>query len=299
MSEETTEGGWGTDESSGFLRHFTGTVKEPFFGTNPKIGEGRTLLLHMPTVIESVQQDGLEDQIGEEETILFSCGKDWETPDGGETAVHSSGNSSKLFHASSAMGMLIDAIMGKVANYGENASRSDGDELVVDLTDAFDVLRSRGDATAAATWDGLSWQFAEVTVDYGKDKSGEPIVSRRALPIKFLGVAGEDKAGSKAKAPAKKGQTAAQKKAAEVKAAKAAEKEEAEVASNGHSDPFEGVEVSDDLRVLLAELANAADDAEAFQAACFEADDVVEASDVLDIIVDEEQLEGVYEALRG
>lgn len=296
MSDDTNvEGGWGTDESSGFLRHFTGTVKDPFFGTNPKIGDGRTLLLHWPVTIEEVQQDGLEDQVGEEETILFSCGKDWETPDGGETAVHSSGNTSKLFHASSAMGMLIDAILGKVANYGENASRTDGDELVVDMGDAISMLRSRGAATDAATWDGLRWQFAEVLVDYGKDKEGEPIVSKRALPIKYLGVAGDDPVAAKAK-PAK-AQTAAQKKAAEAKAKKAAAASNGD--SNSSSDPLADIEMEDSLRATLVEIAGAADDAESFQGAALDDNDVIENADLLDLIVDDEAVQGVYEALVG
>jgi hypothetical protein len=303
MTTDNNEGSWGTDSSSGFLRHFTGTVKEPFFGTNPKIGEGRTLLLHWPVLIEEVHQDGFEEQVGEEETILFSCGKDWETPDGGETAVHGSGNATKQFHSSSAMGMLIDGITGKVKDYGDNASRADGDELSTDLTDAFEILRQRGDATAAATWDGLRWEFAEVVVDYGKDKEGNPIESKRALPVQFLGVAGEDKAAEKGKAkkePGAKAETAAQKKAREAREAKAAAAEaEEQVSANGSTDPFEGIDIDDDLRNRLVEIAAEADDPEAFQAAAYEVDDLLENDEALAVVADDELVGAAYESLRA
>ncbi len=306
MTTTDPQGSWGTDDSSGFLRHFIGTTKDPYFGTNPKIGDGRALLLHWPVEIEEVTQEGdFSEKIGEEETILFSCGKDWETPDGGETAVHGSGNASKQFHASSAMGMLIDAITGKVQNYGDNAKRTDGDDLEVTLDGAFDVLRERGDATTAATWDGLRWEFAEVAIDYGKDKAGEEIKSVRGLPVKFLGVAGEDKAAAKGKVskPAAAKKETAKEKAARIKAEKA---EAASSSSNGDSnsssDPFEGLEVSDDLRNQLVELAGGHDSAADFQAAVYDDDDLLSAtsdSGVLDVLVDDDQIEGVYEALRA
>jgi hypothetical protein len=298
----TSTDAWGTDQSSGFLRHFAGTVKEPYFGTNPQINEGQTLLLTWPTTIDESLQEGFDEKVGEEETLLFSCGKDWETPDGGETAVHRSGNDAKQFHASSAMGMLIDAIIGRVENYGENASRPDNEELEVDMADLADVLRSRGVPTEAAVWDGLRFEFAEVLVDYGPDKKneGQRIQSKRAMPVKFLGVAGEDKA--KAKGSAKK-ETAAQKKARETREKKAAAKAEASTSSNGDAgadtDPFAGLEVDPALRTQLAELATGSDDHDAFMNAAFDLDEVMEGGDELMTLIAEDGDEGLYARLSA
>lgn len=302
-----TDENWGqTDQSSPFCRDFIGTVKEPSFGFNARIGEGRTLLLHLPVIIDEVFDEAYADRVGEEEMLLLSLGKDWETPDGGDTAVHGSGNPNKPVHASAAYGMLIDAIVGRVANYGANCQgRTDQEALEVDLSGAAEVLRERGPVTEAAIWDGTRWEFHEVSFDYGEDRKkgdGTHITSTRSLPTKFLGLAGEDKAADKAKVDKPKAETAAQKKAREKKEAKAAEAE-ASTASNGDgnasSDPFEGIEVSDSLRAELVSLAGGADDAEAFQAVALDNDELMENSDALDVIVDDERLAAVYEALRA
>lgn len=305
----TDQNEWGaTDSSSNFCRDYIGTVKEPFFGFNAKIGDGRTLLLHLPIEVEEVFDEAFSERVGEEETILLSLGKDWDTPDGGETATHGSGNANKPVHASSAYGMLLDAVVGRVANYGDNCKgRTDGEELEVDLSGAKEVLSERGAVTEAGIWDGTRWEFHEVAFDYGMDKSDppKPIVSQRSMPTRFLGVAGEDKAKSAGKKPAAK--KAAPKETAKEKAERLkAEKAEAAASSNGDSeaatDPFADLEVSDELRAQLVAMATSADDAAGFQAAVYEDDAVLEQANeagVLDLIVDDEQLPGVYEALAG
>lgn len=297
---------WGqTDTSSAFCRDYTGIVKEPFFGCNPKIGEGRQLLLHLPVLIESVFDEAYVERVGEEETILLSLGKDWETPDGGETAVHGSGNAQKNVHASSAYGMLLDAVVGRVQNYGDNAvGRTDGEDLEVDLTEAAPVLRERGSTTEAAIWADTRWEFHEVAFDYGEDKKkgdGSHITSQRSMPTKFLGV-GDEPAKKEAKPAAAKKETAKE-KAARVKAEKA---ETAAASSNGDSgastDPFSDLEVPDELRAQLVAFATEADDAAAFQTAVFDDNDALEATNecgVLDLLSDDETLEGVYEALTA
>lgn len=309
----TTNDEWGaTDSSSNFCRDFSGVVKEPFLGFNAKIGEGRTLLLHLPVEIEEVFDDAYAERVGEEETILLSLGKDWDTPDGGETAVHGSGNANKPVHASSAYGMLLDAVVGRVANYGANCQgRTDQEELEVDLDGAMEILKERGSVTEAAIWDGTRWEFHEVAFDYGEDKKkgdGSHIVSQRSLPTKFLGVAGEDKAKAAGKAPKPKAEkSAAAKETAKEKAERVkAEKSAAAASSNGDSeasgDPFADLEIPDELRAQLVEMATGADDAAGFQAAVYEDDGVLEAaneSGALDLIVDDEQVVGVYEALTA
>lgn len=294
MSNDDTPQGWGVDESSNFLRFFSGTVKDPHFGTNPKIGDGRTLLMQWPVTVDEVHQDGHEDKVGEEENIIFSCGKDWETPDGGETAVHSGGNPDKEFHASSKYGMVIATVVGKTENYGDNSERTDGESLETDFGGVLDVLKERGPATQADVWNDTRWEFAEVKTSFGNDKEGNPMQSIACMPVRFLGLAGQD-------APT---ETPAQKKArlAKEKKAKAAEKAAAQADDSGDADgndPFDGIDLSDELRATLAGHAAAADDAESFQALCFDDDDVVGAAEVLDVIADDDRLAGVYEALKG
>jgi hypothetical protein len=117
----------------------------------------------------------------------------------------------------------------------------------------------------------------------------------------FLGIAGEDKAkaAGKPKKEAAKKETAAQKKAREAKEAKAA----ASTSSNGDedasSDPLAGIEISDDLRAKLVEMAQGADDAEAFQAAAYEDDEVLEQDELLTAFSDDDLLEGIWESLKA
>lgn len=252
---------WETDDSSGFLSAFAGTVKDTWFGTDPRYNNGDTTILFWLTSVDEVleERDG---EIPEELTLSLPVGTGWETEDGA-SVEHSKGK--EKFHASSVLGKLIDAVMGTVANFGNNASRTDGEELVVDLEGLADVLPKRGEPTQADVWKGLRFEFREVVFDFGPDKKAakekdgtQPhITSRRTLPVKFLGEAGSEKAEPKKADGAAKVAAAAKKAAAAKAAAKPAE------AAPEAEGPFSFVE-DEGLRAQLEAVLNDASDFNGF-----------------------------------
>lgn len=252
---------WETDDSSGFLSAFNGTVKDTWFGTDPRYNNGDTTILFWNVSVDEVleERDG---EIPEELALSLPVGTGWETEDGA-TVEHSKGK--EKFHASSVLGKLIDAVMGTVANFGNNASRTDGEELVVDLEGLADVLPKRGEPTQADVWKGLRFEFREVVFDFGPDKKAakaadgtQPhITSRRTLPVKYLGEAGAETA----EAPkAAKSNTADKVAAAKAAAAKKAAAKPAEAEAEG---PFSFV-ADEGLRAQLTAALNDATDFNAF-----------------------------------
>lgn len=289
-------GSWDTDSSSGFLTGFTGTVEDSFFGTDPRYNNGETLLLQWEITVGEVTQDDYDGEVPETLTVSFPCGKDWITEDG-VTAEHPRGK--ETFHSSSIYGKLIDAVTGKVANYGDIASRTDGADLEVELGPLMAMLEERGDPTDASVWKGLELAFAEVCFDYGENrKTGERMVANRTMPV---GVVGETKPKPKAKAAAKKATKAKAKPAAEATEAteakadtakeraaaakaKAAAKKAAAAKEAGEpdaDDPFAFVDDAE-LRTQLNDVLAGSDDFNAFVDAILEIEAVATNDDLLE-----------------
>lgn len=294
---------WATDQSSGFLTAFIGEVTEGYFGTNPKYNDGKTTLLCLSNHIEEVLQEDYEGDIPDPHTLELPIGSEWFTEDG-KTAEHPKGKDK--FHASSVYGKLIDAVIvsdpdydgSATGNYGKNAERTDGEDLVVDFGDLAKVLTDRGDPTEAQVWHGLRFEYREILFDFGPDreevKKGHKdarIQSRRVLPIKFLGEAGDRSAK---KAPAKK--AAAKKAAAPAKSAadkareKAAAKKATETATTSvNGEPNFFVDLTDDVdtAVALMEALVAAEDYDNFVERIVEIDAVSADDDLLEALLDE------------
>lgn len=290
MTTDTeTHDAWSTDQSSGFLNDFDGTITDAYFGTSPTYNNGTSLLLHMVVQVDERHQEGFEEI--EEVTQQYPVGSNWITEDGGRTAQHMSGNANKRFHATSLYGKILDEITGATKGYG-NATMADGGGAVVTaMTDASDVLRGRGMPTLAEVWKGLRFRFAEVVFDYGVNRqTQEKMVSRRAMPVEFLGVAEEEKA-----APVKK---AAPTKAAEAKAKAEAKKAELKKAAvqaedGGETDParvmLEAVDgvTAEQVQSILEILAEA-EEPGTFLDSCLEVEGVLENEALITLLADEE-----------
>lgn len=152
---------WSTE--TGLVSDYEGTVVDAWFGTDPKVGGGLTLIAHWKLATDSPENPEVEER--------WTCGPDWASYDGGETAEHPKGPD-KRFNKNSQYGHLIDKI--------------------VDLG-AGGTLAERGTPRTAKVFVGTKWYMeAEVKPYSFKDKddptkiiSGE---SSRNYPTKFLGV---------------------------------------------------------------------------------------------------------------
>lgn len=292
---------WDTDRSSGFLTHFAGTVKESYFGTNPKYMDGDALLLCLELDEVEVLEEGYEGDVPDPLTVEIPCGgKDWFTEDG--TVAEHKKNKDR-FHTSGWMGKLVDAVISSqtdydgpaTANYGGNTERTDGEPLDVDFADLYQVLESRGDPTEAAIYEGLRFEFAELQADFGPDREAQKkgdkdarISSRRTLPIRYF-PAEAAKPASKARGATKKAaaKPATKSKAQEAKERAAAKRAEATTTVNGEANPF--VDIAEDLdtaEALMAAL-KANDDYDAFVEACLQIEAVEKNDALLDAVIDE------------
>lgn len=266
---------WETDESSGFLTHITGTIKEAWFDTDPRYMDGDVLLLHWEIDVEEVHQT-YDGDVPDELTFSMPVGSGWVTDDK-ETATHPRGK--ETFHASSWYGRVIDAVVGKVANYGTAASRTNNEDLEVDLEGLLDAISAKGDPTQADVWVGVRAEFDEVEVDFGPDRKDKTkrMTSRRVVPIRYL----PEAAAKKAKATAKKAAGVDKAVAAKAKAQAAAAKAKA---ANG-ADPLDFV-TDDDVRAQLQTVLDDSADFTAFTESAVEIPEVIADDALLEKVLD-------------
>lgn len=146
------------DTEGGFAREYSGTVEEAWFGTDARntFNPDALFIMWRIKLDDPLEFPGLHDGYT---TERFSCGSDWATEDGGETAVHP--QEGKKFHQSS--------------NYGKIINRA------VKEWGLLPELQKRGDPTVASVWNGLRFQFGPEPWKY-EDRSGE-----RTMPIAYLG----------------------------------------------------------------------------------------------------------------
>lgn len=286
VADETTYDPWATDTSSGFLSNFAGDVTDAWFGTNPKVGEGQTLILHLK--VENIAPTDPDEETELTELVQqYACGQGWRTEDGGATATHPAG-ARRMFHAATLYGKIIDSVRGELEGYGDNAKSSDGSPVKVDLTGCMDIIRERGNPMDAAVWKDLKFRFEEVHFDYGVNrKTGEAMKSTRAMPVEFLGEVSVEK--PKAKGSTSKVADAAAK--AKQKAADAIAKKKASTTDEGDGNPADkvlgAIDLADDVKQgVLNALANAGSQEE-FVDACLEIDGAAENDALMEAIVDD------------
>jgi hypothetical protein len=190
-----------TDDSND-IAEYTGIVKTSVFDTNDKYDSEALLMMW------EVEITGPEDFPFPTRQVSFTCGKKFESPDGGKSAVHESGKP-KGFNSSSRIGMLIDR-----AFYEEDSGRpapteggeKDGEEVEsFGLRDWF--LGNDYTPFMAEPWIGFEFAFHAETHDWGGDIG----IKHFEMPHKIIAMPGESKAATKKtpakKAPAKKGGT--------------------------------------------------------------------------------------------
>lgn len=103
MSEGKTFDPWAT--TTGLLESYTGKIVDAQFGFKPDYQNGQALLL-------MVDINTGDPEIGEGGIVSeqYPVGKGWDTVDGGQTAVHESGQE-KNFNNASGIGLLLNSII--------------------------------------------------------------------------------------------------------------------------------------------------------------------------------------------
>jgi len=199
---------WDTDDSSGLLGHFTGTITDSWFSTDADYQDGKTVCLWWTVEVEEVLQEDYEGQVPEEVTNMLSIGSDWLTEDR-ETVTHKKGRSK--FHSTSVYGKLLNIVLGKAEGYSQynqgrliEAELTDGgDDVDIDFGNLESVLQKRGDPEQAKIWNGLRFEFRGMRFNYGKGRDGNLMMSgSKPMPARFLGVV-EDAKLEPAKAASK------------------------------------------------------------------------------------------------
>jgi len=298
-------GSWEVDESSGFLTNFRGKVTDSYAATDPRYNEGKTTLVTWEVEIEEVLQEW-EGELPENPTVTFPTPPGWSSEDG-KLLEHERGK--EKFHLSSIYGKIVANVIGRLENYGPNASRTDGEDLVVDLTPVMAMIEDRGTPDDASIWQGLTFEFAEIHFDFGEDrkkKDGSRIESNRTMPIAVVVEDAPAKA-TKATKSAKKATGAAKKSAAKPAAKSAVEiaKEKREAAkaaaataesatsdeeadANDAVNPFAELVADEALAEQLAQVLAESDSFDAFVNAVAEIEEVVTSDDGLfDALIDE------------
>lgn len=155
-------------DAGGLIDHYVGEIEDAWFSTDSRYNDGQTLLMFWKMQTDNVDVPELEER--------FSCGRDWESMDGGKTAEHPQGKNK--FHPSSLYGKIIQR---SVNEFGIR-----------------ELLESRGESYEAAIWPGLRFEMSREAVDYG----GEIGKKDRILPQRFMGVVGDGGDGAPAPSPA-------------------------------------------------------------------------------------------------
>lgn len=243
-----------TEEGGSLPSDMVVTVTKSRFGTDDKYAGGDALVLKWNCEVESCDVD-LEDP--EDYVIFFSCGKDWDTEDGGKTAYHDKRKGfvgpGKDGKGGSAVGRLVD-------------------KCTLDL-DMADLLQERagvvgqGAQLHAKIWEGLKLHLKRETFpsDFGDRKEVSVL-----LPVELL----EDGTGGKSKKAKSKDDD-------DDKPAKKKAK------GGGDFDAAEWVEAADEgLIKKLRKAAGKADSADEFVDYAMDIDDVDEDKTIRTAIVE-------------
>lgn len=162
MTEYTTQEVEDSYElSSGLVDEFDGQILDAWFTVDNSYNADVTVLkLHVkalePDVFPAEDQNTTE--------LIFPCTKGFEATDKGARLIHDSGKPRKI-HKSSGLGLLVGA--------------------VCELDGGVDLLKSRGPATSADIWKGLSFTFENREFSW-KGSDGQEHTYTRMLPAAIL-----------------------------------------------------------------------------------------------------------------
>lgn len=175
---------WDTDESSGLLTHFVGTVKESVWTTDAQKEDPNAPFLQWNVTVDDVLQESFQGTVPESLLVNITIGKGWVEDETGETVEHK--DNLEMFKASSAYGKIIGLVAGKSDSYGSNAKAMDGDgDIKVDLTGVAKYMAANGydDPRVSSIWNGLTFEFRGIGFVY-RSTQGEPYA--QSLPVRLV-----------------------------------------------------------------------------------------------------------------
>lgn len=178
---------WDTDDSSGLLSHFIGTIETSAFITDSTRNDPNKPFLSWHVTVDDVLQSNFEGTTPETMTVNISIGNGWVNDENDATVEHKDGV--EVFKASSAYGKIIGLVAGKAEDYGSNALVKDGDGDLgkVDLTPVRKIMQENGydDPRVAAIWQGLTFEFRGIGFKFRDQSADDVYVS--PLPVRLVG----------------------------------------------------------------------------------------------------------------
>lgn len=194
---------WETDDSTGLLGHFIGTVETSIWTTDSQRQDPNKPFLLWHVTVDDILQDNFEGTPPESLPVNVSIGNGWTEDEAGETVEHESGVES--FKGSTSLGKIINLVSGKTSDYGSNAVPMDGDgHIVTDMKGVGKYMAAQGydDPRNSKVWEGLQFEFRGIGFKY-RNQDGDPY--QNVLPVRFVGENGgsDSDGGAKTKTAAK------------------------------------------------------------------------------------------------
>lgn len=192
---------WDTDDSSGLLSHFVGTITESVWTTDSQRQDPNKPFLSWQVTVDDILQDNFSGTAPETVTVNVSIGNGWVEDENGETVEHKDGLES--FKSQSAYGRIINLVVGKADGYGSNAVVKDGDgDIVADLSDVRKYMEANGyaDPRVSAIWTGFQFEFRGIGFKF-RDQSVDDVFAN-VLPVRVVNVPGGEVAAKPAKSKA-------------------------------------------------------------------------------------------------
>lgn len=179
---------WETDDSTGLLAHFVGTIDTSIWTTDSKRVDPNKPFLSWHVTVDDILQENFEGTPPESLVVNISIGDKWVEDEDGATVEHKDGIES--FKGNSLYGKIISLVSGKNEDYGSNSIVKDGDgDIETDMTGVAKYMAANGydDPRVAAIWQGLQFEFRGVGFRY-RDTKNDDDVYQNVVPVRFLGV---------------------------------------------------------------------------------------------------------------
>lgn len=186
------------DESTGFLTHYIGTVRNSFWSNIAAESKGKvsgdgadaTQLFWEVEVIDILQED-FGGNPPETLTVNLGIGKKfWTDPENEDEVEHEDdveGSAPKKFHASSALGKLLRGVAGKDDYLGDYEVMDGGGDVEPDYADLkAHFVKNSYTGRNCHIWEGVTFEFRGLGFNYGNDRKPRA----KAFPVSVVSIDG-------------------------------------------------------------------------------------------------------------
>lgn len=177
---------WETDDSTGLLGHFIGTIDSSIWTTDSQKADPDAPFLSWAVTIDDILQENFTGKAPEALVVNTTIGKGWVEDETGETVEHKDGV--ETFKGSSAYGRIISLVSGKAKDYGSQAVVLDGDgDYKCDFSDVGKYMQAKGfdDPRVASIWTGIQFEFRGIGFKF-RGQDGDPY--QLSLPVRAVSV---------------------------------------------------------------------------------------------------------------